>query len=125
MSFTEEKSVKYKGTTKTATCDITVEYSGADIVNSGSSVSCSINWPTNKDLDKDLSFNLIVGDVLGDLVKAKVSFTLFKKKNKPASKTTVKNKSYSGETYLVGDPASYPADLWCPAEDKVGPDNLD
>ena len=125
MDFTEVKSVKYQGTTKNANCDITVKYSGTDIINSGTSVSCTINWPTNKALDKDVSINVIVGDVLGDLLKVKVSFKLYKKKNKPASKTTVKNKSYSGETYLVEDPASYPADLWCPAEDKVGPDNLD
>ena len=119
MSFTEVKSVKYKGTTKDATCDITVEYSGGDIVDSGSSVSCTIAWPTNKELDKDVTINLIVGDVLDDLIDVAVSFNLYKKENKPASKTKVRSASFSGETYVGEEPSSYPADLWCPAEDKI------
>ena len=119
MSFTEVKSVKYKGTTKTATCDITVEYSGADIIDSGSSVSCTINWPTNKELDKDVTINVIVGDVLDDLIDVAVSFNLYKKVNKPASKTKARSASFTGETYVAAEPSSYPADLWCPAEDKI------
>ena len=119
MDFTEVKSVKYKGTTKDATCDITVEYSGSDVDDSGCSVSCTINWPTNKDLDKDISFNVIVGDVLGDLLKVTASLNLNKKKNKPASKTKVSDLSFSAESYTVEDASSYPADLWCPAEDKI------
>ena len=85
-SFTEVKSVKYKGTTKDATCDITVEYTGTEVVQSGCSVSCTIAWPTNKELDKDVSINVgPVGDVLEGLINVDVSFNLYKKKGKPAS----------------------------------------
>merc|ERR1711973_1053638 len=80
MSFTEVTSVTYSKVTRDATCDITVEYSGSDIVQSGSSVSCSIGWPTKKDLDKNVVINVMVGDVLGEIILAKVSFNLFKKK---------------------------------------------
>ena len=119
-SFTEVKSVKYKGTTKDATCDITVEYTGTEVVQSGCSVSCTIAWPTNKELDKDVSINVgPVGDVLEGLINVDVSFNLYKKQNKPASKTKARDASFTGETYVGEEAASYPADLWCPAEDKI------
>ena len=119
MSFTEVTSVTYSKVTKDLTCDITVEYSGSDIIQSGSSVSCSIPWPTKKDLDKNVVFNVMVGDVLGEIFITKVSFNLFKKKNREASKTKTKSVSMAVQDYQGDEPATYPADLWCPAEDKI------
>ena len=119
MSFTEVKSVTYSKTTKDATCDITVEYSGSEIVMSGSSVSCSIPWPTKKDLDKNIAINVIVGDVLGEILPVKVSFNLFKKKNQDANKTKTKSATFTVLSTQLDEAASYPSDLWCPAEDKI------
>merc|ERR1712062_445633 len=112
LSFTEVKSVKYKGTTKDATCDITVEYSGSDVIQSGSSVSCTIGWPKSEELDKDVNINVLVGDVLDQCLDVAISFNLFKKAKKGSSTTKTKDVSFSGEIYQAEDPASYPADLW-------------
>ena len=107
-------SVTYKGTTKEATCDIIVEYSDGDVVQSGSSVSCTINWPKAKDLDKDVDFTdlFFIGDVLGEINTVSVSFNLFKKKNQFGSKTKTRSVTVEAESYQPSQPASYPADLW-------------
>jgi len=116
-TFSEVKSVAYKGTSKEATCDITVEYSGSDIIQSGSTVSCVISWPKAKDLDKDVVIQVTVGDVLKGIISVEVSFNLYKKKNQVSSKTKTRSVSFNSD--LSGEPASYPADLWCPEEDTI------
>merc|ERR1711971_65174 len=120
MSFADQTvTVTVGGTSKTASCDITVSYSGSQVLDDGSSVSCSIPWPKNKALNKAVDMFVVVGDVTGDLINVNVQFTLFKKKNKASSTTKTKSPSFTGSEYQTDEPASYPSDLWCPAEDKI------
>merc|ERR1712066_99723 len=120
MSFTGETvTVTVGSTSKTASCDITVSYSGTEVQEDDSSVSCTINWPKSKALNKAVNIFVVVGDVTGDLLNVKVKFTLKKNKNKPSSSTKTNNPSFTASEYQTDDPASYPSDLWCPAEDKI------
>ena len=96
VSLREVKTVKYKGTTKDATCNITVKFLGSDIIQSGSSVSCTINWPMKKDLDKDVTVTVVIGDVLEGKLIVDVLFNLYKPKNKPALKTKTRKASFRG-----------------------------
>jgi len=105
-----------------ATCDITVVYSGdgADRVvdAAASTVECSIYWPTNKVLDRNGNIWVAVG-VIGDLTNVKVSFNLYKRSGKPASTTKTRSPSFTTQDYSSDSPASWPVDLWCPAEDTI------
>jgi len=120
ISFTKTASVTYSGTTKTATCDITVSYSGNEVDSDSSSIQCSINWPEKKELDKKNIKILVVLGSLGNLFMAQVKFELKKGKNKPASKTKTNNPTFQKQNVDVdiGD-ASSPWDLWCPGEDTI------
>jgi len=119
ISFTKTASVTYSGTTKTATCDITVSYSGNE-VDSGS-ITCSISWPKNKLLDKkNIKIPVVVGSP-GNLFIVEVKFELFKKNGKPASTNTkTKNPTFKKQNVDVdnGD-ASSPWNIWCPGEDTI------
>ena len=65
-----------------------------------SSISCSINWPKNKALDKkNIKIPVVLGS-LGNLFVVNVQFDLFKKKNKPASKTQTNNPSFEKQVEL-------------------------
>jgi len=120
MSFTgQTATVKVGSVSKKATCDITVSYSGSEVLDTGNSVSCSISWPKKQALNKAVTMFVVVGDVNGDLINVQVGFTLFKKKNKASSTTKTNNPSFTATEYQTDDPASYPSDLWCPAEDKI------
>merc|ERR1712038_1232417 len=120
MSFTgKTATVKVGQTSKKATCDITVSYSGNEVLANGNSVSCTIAWPKNKALNKAVTMFVVVGDVNGDLINVRVKFTLSKSKGQASSKTQTKSASFTATEYQTDDPASYPADLWCPAEDKI------
>merc|ERR1711874_474893 len=120
MSFEGQKAtVKVGSVSKTASCDIDVSYYGSAVLANGNSVSCSIPWPKAKALNKAVTMFVVVGDVNGDLINVKVQFTLFKKKNKASSTVKTNNPKFTGTEYQTDDPASYPADLWCPAEDKI------
>merc|ERR1712117_645587 len=118
MTFTKTARISQSGTAKTASCDITVAYTGSVVDAGASKVKCSIPWPKNKALDKSGSIWVVVG-VLGNLVNVKVSFTLKKSKNKGASTTKTNSPGFSAQDYSSDSPASYPVDLWCPAEDTV------
>merc|ERR1712107_954125 len=63
MSFTEKKSISASGTTKMATCDITVSIEAGVVNKPASSVKCTISWPKAKALSKTASIAVIVGDV--------------------------------------------------------------
>jgi len=120
MSFVgKTATVKVGSTSKTASCDIDVSYSGSEVLANGNSVSCSVPWPKNKALNKAVTMFVVVGDVNGDLINVKVQFTLFKKKNKASSTVKTNSPKFTGTEYQTDEPASYPADLWCPAEDKI------
>merc|ERR1711953_127507 len=120
MSFAgKTATVKVGQTSKKATCDITVSYSGNEVLANGNSVSCTISWPKNKALNKAVTMFVVVGDVNGDLINVRVKFTLSKSKGQASSKTQTKSASFTATEYQTDDPASYPADLWCPAEDKI------
>ena len=106
MSFVEKKAtVKVGSTSKTASCDIDVSYSGSAVLAAGNSVSCSIPWPKNKALNKAVTMFVVVGDVHGDLINVKVQFTLKKAKNKASSTTKTNSPKFSGTEYQMDDPA--------------------
>ena len=92
--FTASKSfqVKVGKTKKTANCDFTISYSGDTASKAGSNVKCSIAWPKNSALSSTKTLSFTVGDVAATIFTAEVTFSLVKKKNKPASttKTTLK-----------------------------------
>ena len=120
MSFSgQTATVKVGAISKKASCDITVSYSGSQVLNTGNSVTCTIPWPKNKALNKAVTLFVLVGDVNGDLINVQVQFTLVKKKNKVSSTTKTNNPSFTVTEYQTDEPASYPSDLWCPAEDKI------
>ena len=120
MSFSgKTATVKVGAISKKASCDITVSYSGSQVLNTGNSVTCTIPWPKNKALNKAVTMFVLVGDVNGDLINVQVQFTLVKKKNKVSSTTKTNNPSFTATEYQTDEPASYPSDLWCPAEDKI------
>merc|ERR1711953_924999 len=120
MSFEGQKAtVKVGSVSKKASCDISVSYSGNEVLANGNSVSCTISWPKNKALNKAVTMFVVVGDVNGDLINVRVKFTLSKSKGQASSKTQTKSASFTAPEYQTDDPASYPADLWCPAEDKI------
>jgi len=119
MDVTKTAVVTSGGITKTATCDISVTWSGGQVDTGASSISCSINWPKKKALNKAVSVWVLVGDVTDQLINVEVKFTLKKAKNKDASTTQTKNPNFSAQDYAFEDPPSYPADLWCPQEDKI------
>merc|ERR1712211_128871 len=54
MDLTKTASVTVGSTTKTATCSISVSWSGGQLEAGASSVSCSIPWPKKKALDKSV-----------------------------------------------------------------------
>merc|ERR1712035_292515 len=120
MSYSKTVRVTNSGVTKTATCDITVSYSGNQIDSSSSSISCSINWPKNKALDKkNIQIPVVLGS-LGNLFVVNVKFELFKKKSKPSGTTKTNNPSFVKQDVDVdnGD-ATNPVDIWCPGENKI------
>jgi len=119
MDFTKTASVTVGSTTKTATCSISVSWSGGQLEAGASSVSCSIPWPKKKALDKSVNIYVVVGDVTDKLINVKVKFNLKKSKNKDASTTKTRDASFNAEDFAFEDPPSYPADLWCPQEDKI------
>ena len=119
MSFQETTTVKVGKTSKTATCDITISYSGSEVLDSGNSVSCTIPWPKNKALNKAVNIFVIVGDVNGDLINVKVKFTLKKNKNQDSSTTKTNNPSFTASAYQTDEPAINPVSLWCPEEDTI------
>merc|ERR1711976_298601 len=118
MTFSKTTQISASGTTKTATCAITVSYSGSVVDAGASSVQCTIPWPKSKALSKSGSTWVVVG-VLGNLVNVKVSFTLKKAKGKGASTTKTSSPGFAAQDYSSDSPASYPVDLWCPAEDTI------
>ena len=124
MSFTEKKSISASGTTKMATCDITVSIEAGVVNKPASSVKCTISWPKAKALSKTASIAVIVGDVNSQLSKVTVGFKLVKAKGDGAAKTKTNNPSFTPANYWssTGDStgeATYPSDLWCPQEDKI------
>jgi len=82
-------------------------------------VSCNINWPKNKALNKNVNIWVIVGDVRDQLINVNVKFTLKKNKGQAGSKTQTKNPDFDNQDFALEDPPSYPADLWCPEEDTI------
>merc|ERR1712107_128927 len=124
MSFTEKKKISASGTTKMATCDITVSIEAGVVNKPASSVKCIISWPKAKALSKTASIAVIVGDVNSQLSKVTVGFKLVKAKGDGAAKTKTNNPSFTPANYWSssGDStgeATYPSDLWCPQEDKI------
>ena len=106
MSFVgKTATVKVGSTSKTASCDIDVSYSGSEVLANGNSVSCSVPWPKNKALNKAVTMFVVVGDVHGDLINVKVQFTLKKAKNKASSTTKTNSPKFSGTEYQMDDPA--------------------
>ena len=106
MSFAgKTATVTVGSTSKKASCDIEISYSGSQVLANGNDVSCSIPWPKNKALNKAVTMFVVVGDVNGDLINVKVQFTLFKKKNKASSTVKVNNAKFTGTEYQTDDPA--------------------
>merc|ERR1719225_1081213 len=96
MSFVgKTATVKVGSTSKTASCDIDVSYSGSEVLANGNSVSCSVPWPKNKALNKAVTMFVVVGDVNGDLINVRVKFTLSKSKGQASSKTQTKSASFT------------------------------
>ena len=114
MSFTKDTAIGKR----TATCDITVVYTGSVVDSDASSISCSIGFPKDKGFDKDGNIWVVIG-VIGNLTNVKVSFNLFKKKGWTAGETQLRNPTFTPQDYSADSPASYPADLWCPAENVI------
>merc|ERR1712142_4495 len=115
--FTKTVDVTYKGTTKKATCDITLSYSENEV---DGSISCSINWPKNEKLDKK-KIEITIGpegEDLQNLFNFIVQFDLKKNKGDKASKVQTKNPSFEKQNVDNGD-ASSPWTLWCPGEDTI------
>ena len=119
MNFQETVVVTAGSTSKTATCDITVSWSGGQVDAGASSVSCSIPWPKKKSLDKNAVIWVMVGDVRDQLINVKVKFNLKKGADKAASTTKTRYPEFTSQDFALEDPPSYPADLWCPQEDKI------
>ena len=119
MSLSKSRSISYSGTTKTATCAITVTVENGAVVKSSSSVKCTIPWPKAKALSKSSSIWVVVGDVNTGLLNVKVGFKLVKKAGNAASTTKTNNPSFTPQDYSSDTPATYPADLWCPQEDTI------
>jgi len=111
-------NVKVGKTKKTANCDFTITYTGDTASKPDSTVKCSVNWPKNSKLDFSKTLSFTVGDVAGTVFTAEVSFTISKKKNKPAS--TVKTVINTVNSVPITDDGSFgPATLWCPQEDLL------
>merc|ERR1711862_26387 len=89
MDFTKTASVTVGSTTKTATCSISVSWSGGQLEAGASSVSCSIPWPKKKALDKNVNIYVVVGDVTDKLINVNVKFNLKKSKNNNANETVL------------------------------------
>jgi len=119
MNFQKTAVVTSGGISKTATCDISVTWSGGQVDAGASSVSCNINWPKNKALNKNVNIWVIVGDVRDQLINVNVKFTLKKNKGQAGSKTKTINPDFDNQDFALEDPPSYPADLWCPEEDTI------
>jgi len=118
--FTASKSfqVKVGKTKKTANCDFTISYSGDTASKAGSNVKCSIAWPKNSALSSTKTLSFTVGDVAATIFTAEVTFSLVKKKNKPASTTKTTLKTVNSVP-ITGDASFYPATLWCPEENTL------
>jgi len=113
---TDTFQVKVGNTQETASCDVTITFTGTVVDWAGSSVDCSVKWKKNKALsyDKELSFTF--GDLTTGIISATITINLKKSKNKPASQlvTTI----LSTETHLVeADSEFFPTTLWCPHND--------
>ena len=119
MSFTETKSISYSGTTKTATCSITVSVVDGAVVAGDSSISCTIPWPSKKSLSKSSAIWVVAGNVNSGLRNVKVSFKLTKKADRASSTTKTGSVAFSAQDFSSDTPATYPADLWCPQEDTI------
>ena len=106
MSFAgKTATVTVGSTSKKASCDIEISYSGSQVLANGNSVSCSIPWPKNKALNKAVTMFVVVGDVNGDLINVKVQFTLKKAKNKASNTVKTINSKFTGSEYQTDEEA--------------------
>ena len=78
-------NVKVGKTTKKATCDVDITYTGDTASKADSTVKCSIPWPKASALSKTITKSFTIGDVTDIVITAEVTFTLKKGKNKAAS----------------------------------------
>ena len=102
-------NVKVGKTTKTATCDVDITYTGDNASKADSTVKCSIPWPKASALSKTVTQSFTIGDVNDIVFTAEVSFTLKKNKKKAAStvKTTLNSITsvpFTGNSYLLKPP---------------------
>jgi len=94
FTATEIFTIVDGGTTKEATCDVVLFYSGSVVDWASSTVDCTCKWPKNSKLDYAKTLQYTLGDLSTVIIKVTMDIKLAKKKEQAIQRPDHRNYKY-------------------------------